>query len=196
MSGIQSAAKPLLIPLIEGRRTTLSKSAQNIIAAWCTMATMTGDYLSRDATAAAISQSERDWFREYGTPPANWKIWIGHYPARRGIWHHYVVPILDAKESSHVAEDGLSQPNTQTTTFIVGNFCVHVLSGDADIVSRWIWPSGSRIAFNLPQIFPPKESFIAWPPQGLTNFEVELITNLFERAVDGASKGISGRRLV
>jgi hypothetical protein len=59
MGGIQSAAKPLLIPLIEGRRTTLGSSAQKAIAAWCAMATMTGEYLSFDTTAIAITQSEK-----------------------------------------------------------------------------------------------------------------------------------------
>lgn len=195
MSGLQDAAKKILIPLIEGRRTGLAETAQTTIAAWCTMATMTGDYLSHDATAVGISQKERDWFRDHKAPPENWRIWIGHYPGRKGLWNHYVVPILDAKDVLHATTNSLARPNTQTTTFVIGNFFVHAMSGDPPTVARWTWPFGSRISLNLPQIFPPKETFIAWPPQRLTDFEVELVTNAFERVIDGASRSISGRRL-
>jgi hypothetical protein len=171
MGGIQSAAKPLLIPLIEGRRTTLGSSAQKAIAAWCAMATMTGEYLSFDTTAIAITQSEKDWFRVHQTPPKTWKIWIGHYPGSKGVWNHFVAH-LRGKGIRNPSYDPLALPNTQTTSFVIGNLFVHVFSstGDPQMVARWVWPFGSMISLKLPQIFPPKEGFIAWPTQGLTNF--------------------------
>jgi hypothetical protein len=187
MSRLQSGAKPALIPLIEGRPSILSASAQGAIAAWCAMSTMTGEFLSFDPTAIAISQAERDWLRDFQTPPKNWKIWIGHYPRRKGIWTHYVIP-LRAKDIFNVPDDPLALPNTQTTTFVIGNLFVHIFSsiGDPQMVSRWVWPPGSLISLKLPQIFPPKEDLIAWPPQGLTDFEVELVETSVERVFAGA----------
>ncbi len=45
-------------------------------------------------------------------------------------------------------------------------------------------------------LHPPKESFIAWPPQGLSDFEVELVSDALERIIDGASRGILRSRIV
>lgn len=190
MSALQNDAKKILIPLIQGRKTTLGASAQNTLAAWCTMATMTGEYLTQDAAAISISQSERDWLRDHRSPPNNWRIWIGYYPAKKGMWHHFVVPILGGRDVANAADNRLAPPNTQSTTFIVGNLCVSVLSstGDPDIVSRWNWPMGSRLAIHLPQIFPPKESFIVWPPQSLMQAEIDLVTAAFESVIDAASR--------
>ena len=196
MSRIQNVAKPFLLPLIQGRRTTFGLAAQRAITAWCTMATMTGDYLSRDSTAIAISQGERDWFRDSGIPPENWKIWIGHYAGSKGRWSHFVVPILDANSISDIKNDGFAQPNTQTTTFVIGNLFVHIISGDADTVSRWVWPSGSPLTIKLVQITPTRESIVVWPPQSLTDFELDSISTAFERVIDGASRSFGGRRLV
>jgi hypothetical protein len=196
LSKIQKRAIPFLKPLIHGNKTVLGEDAQKAIFAWCAMATMTGDYLSRDTTAVAISQAERDWFRDHGSPPENWKIWIGHYPGRRGIWTHYVVSILNAQQSREIDDDGLAAPNTQATTFVIGNLCVHVLSGEPGLVAGWNWPFGSRIALNLPRLFPPKEEVIVWPPKSLTDFEVELISTALERVIAGASQSMIGRRIV
>jgi hypothetical protein len=197
MSRTQNAAKPFLTPLIEGRRTTLGTAAQHAIAAWCAMVTMTGDYLPRDPSAIAITQSERDWLRDHGTPPENWKIWIGDYRRQRGVWNHYVAPILDAKESVQRTTDRLAQPNTQSTTFVVGDLFVHTISstGDRDLIKGWVWPLTSRFAIHLPQIFPRRESFIVWPPQSLTDFDVELISSTMERVIEGAARGMTGSRL-
>jgi hypothetical protein len=190
MSDIQNKAKQVLIPLIQGRRTTLGPAAQKAIATWCAMATMTGEYLTMDSAAVSISQTERDWLRDHHSPPDNWRIWIGYYPTKQGVWHHFVVPILSGKDVANAPDNRLAPPNTQSTTFIVGNLCVYVLSstGDPAIVSRWNWPMGSRLAIHLPQIFPPKESIIVWPPQSLTQFEVELVSTAFERVIDAASR--------
>jgi hypothetical protein len=196
MSKIQNAAKPFLLPLIQGRKATFGLEAQRAIAAWCTMATMTGDYLSHDDTAVAISQEERDWLRDNETTPRNWKIWIGHYTGRKGRWTHFVVPILEAKDVPDSVIDGIAQPNTQTTTFVIGNLFVHVISGDPDTISRWIWPAGSPLTLKLVQIVPAKESIVVWPPIGLTDFEIELISTAFERVIDGASRSLTGLRLV
>ena len=159
---------------------------------------MTGDYLSHDAEAVAITQAERDWFRDNLKPPDNWKIWIGRYQGNKGIWTHYVVPILGTKDIVDFEDNTLSPPDTQATTFVIGQLCVHVLSssGDPTIVTRWNWPFTSRIGLNLPRIFPPKEAVIVWPPNSLSEFEIELVSTTFERVIEIARRSIAGRRLV
>jgi hypothetical protein len=99
LSDIQKRAKPYLIPLIEGRSAVMGAAELEIIAAWCVMATMTGEYLTRYPTANAISQGERHWLRDHGTPPPHWRVWLGHYQRYRwqGRWAHFVAPILDSE---------------------------------------------------------------------------------------------------
>jgi hypothetical protein len=195
LSRIQNAAKPHLINLIEGRQAVLRADAQKTLAAWCTMVTMTSEYLTHDSTTAAISQEERDWFRETQTPPKHWKIWIGHYPSRMSWWNHFTVPLLTGRESANLQSGDFANPNTQTTTFVIGNLFVHVMSGDADTVSGWNWPLGSPLAAKLVQIVPEKENFVLWPRQPLTDFEAGLIADFFKTVVDEASRSMTGRRL-
>jgi hypothetical protein len=63
LSQIQERAKPYLIPLIQGQPTALGPDGQRALAAWCAMATMTGEYIDRDPTAIDVSQADRDCTR-------------------------------------------------------------------------------------------------------------------------------------
>lgn len=201
LSGIQERAKPYLVPLIQGHSAVMGTPAMDAIAAWCVMATMTGEYLTRDTTAVAVSQGERDWFRDHGTPPPNWKVWLGHYQRYRwqGRWAHFVLPILDAKHIVRTEEDRRAPPNTQTTTFIIGNLLVHTMStsADPDIVARWDWggPTTRLSKQRLVQIVPPKESIVVWPPPSLTDFEAQFVANAFDSVIDAASRSAFGNRL-
>src|SRR6266478_112392 len=101
MSMIQERAKPILIPLIQGKATILGIEAQQTVASWCAMATMTGEFLDKDPVPGtiAVSQAEREWLWKNGIPPLEgWRIWITRYQRHKwpGRWVHLVVPILEA----------------------------------------------------------------------------------------------------
>jgi hypothetical protein len=86
LSQIQNSAKPFLVPLFEGAEHTISADAQAKIATWIAMATMTGEFMSRDPRRVAISQVDRSWLKDETTVPSNWCIWIGRYrPKNRYI---------------------------------------------------------------------------------------------------------------
>ena len=200
LSDIQKRAKPYLIPLIEGRSAVMGTAELEAIAAWCVMATMTGEYLTRDFTAIAISQGERDWFRDNGTPPSHWKVWLGHYQRYRwqGLLSHFVVPNLDAKHILRTEEDRRAPPNTQTTTFVIGNLYAHTMStsGDPSLIAGWDWGgSSTRLANRLVQIVPSKQSAVVWPPPSLTDFEAQIVAYAFDLVVDAASRSAFGNRL-
>ena len=80
LSQIQNDAKPILIPLFEGGTITLEQTAQQMVATWVAMSTMTGEHLSQEQRRLAIPQSDRTWLIERRIPPPGWCIWIGHYP--------------------------------------------------------------------------------------------------------------------
>jgi hypothetical protein len=202
LSEIQEAAKLILIPLIQGAVTTLGIEAQRSVATWCAMATMTGEFLDRDISeqSVAISQAEREWLWKNSSPPKqNWRVWIARYQRYRWVsqWFHFTVPILEAEEIPKPGDPDYRSPNTQTTTFVIGELYVHVMStfGRSEIVDRWVWPIGSRPATLLAQIWPRRESVITWPTDSLTNGDADFIASAFGRVIDVASRGVLGRRI-
>jgi hypothetical protein len=197
LSQIQEQAKPFLVPLIQGKATVLGRTGQEKVATWCAMATMTSEYIDSDPYSIAVSQVERSWLCANSGVPDSWRIWISRYVRHRwvGRWVHLAVPILDGKDI--IAQKGAPLPNMQTTTFVIGQLYVHVMSCPSfpKLIDNWAWPFGSRLARLQAQLWPPKESLIAWPPDSITDGDADIIPLLFNRMIDAASRSMLGRRL-
>jgi hypothetical protein len=73
-----------------------------------------------------------------------------------------------------------SEPNTQTTTFRVGNILVHVMSASVRpgrrIIREWRWRPA--IAAKLAQIWP-FHGLVDWPRQSLSDTEIHILANRF-----------------
>lgn len=198
LSQIQERAKPYLIPLIRGEAAVLGPDAQRAVAAWCAMATMTGEYIDRDPTAIAVSQADRDHLMAHQEAPPGWRVWIARYVPHRwpGRWLHFTVPILEGSDVSGDPDNRLRPVNTQSTTFVIGELTVHSLSSASQpIVDRWQWPPDSRLNWLAPRISPLRESMLAWPPDSLRDDEADLMANGFSRMIDAASRSVTGHRL-
>jgi hypothetical protein len=196
LSVIQDRAKPFLIPIIKGKRMVLGADAQQRVSAWCAMATMTAEYIDRDPNTIAIPQSDRDWLRNNGTAPPGWRIWLAHYRRHKwpAQWVHLSLPILDAN-AILAPSAAFVPPNTQVTTFVVGEFYVHVMSSvDPANINAW----ATRLSHSerrLVCMHPPKESLIIWPPPSLLDRDADNIASAFHRYVEGISRTLLGRRL-
>ena len=79
LSRIQEAAKSLLIPMFTGQTCVLGEAAQTTMATWATMAVMTAEHMMIEPSLIAVSQADREWLWKNGTPPRDWRIWIGRY---------------------------------------------------------------------------------------------------------------------
>jgi hypothetical protein len=189
---IQEQTKPILISLLQGKTTTLGPPAQAQLAQWCTMATMTGEFIDRDPLGQGITLAERQLLWKQSAIPPNWRIWVARYQRYKwkGQWIHFTLPIFGSEDSSSLQPGDPAAPNTQTTTFVVGELYVHVMSstGYPDLPAKWIWPT-SRLAR------PARENFIAWPPESLTDGDADTIPTLFSNVIDKASCSLLGRRL-
>jgi hypothetical protein len=197
LSDIQNRAKPFLIPLIRGDRTALGFEAQQRVAAWCAMATQTAEFIDRDPNTIAVPQSQRDWLMNNGTVPPGWRIWLADYQRHRwpAQWVHLTLPILEAKDIPDESSTDYVLPNTQTTTFVVGRLYVHVMSSvNAENIHKWTTML-PRSAPLLVPLFPPKESFIAWPAGSLTDMQADAIASAFHLYVESISRSLLGRRL-
>jgi hypothetical protein len=164
LSAIQNAAKPVLIPMLNGQTCVLGHEKQQALATWIAMATMTSEFLLHEKAQISISQVDRDWLWQQHSPPPDWRIWVGHYGRHRSVeqWVHCSVPIYDG--TPVIARDGSPQCNNQSTTFMIGALFVHAMStAFANHARDWDWRTWPKARQLLAQIWPLKESATVWP---------------------------------
>jgi hypothetical protein len=170
MKRIQDDVQSTAIPLITGKKTTLTRSTQKLVAMWIAMAVIVSEFSNRSSQefsaekTAGVPETDRRWLYNFQTIPPNWKIWIGHYPSGHddAFWHHESLVFLDEDAPNVASSDG-HRPNTQATTYTVGKLYVHAFSSVRGDVVRG-WKVGTRAAHWLRQIWPSIEETIVWPP--------------------------------
>jgi hypothetical protein len=196
LSRIQNRAKPYLIPLFEGQDHRLDEAAQNIIAAWIAMATMTSAYLMQDVTSEgqlAIPQGDRNWLMYTETAPRHWRIWIGqcHKWSRANQWHKEYLPIfIEPENASEGSARGTGLPNTQSTAFKIGKLYAFTLSSDfTRFVATWDWQRIYPAALFVLQEICPASAFIDWPYARMADKYAEGIAGSLRAHVDAISRG-------
>jgi len=187
MSVLQSEAKPILVPLLKGERIGLHKKAQATLAAWIAMFTMVAEHQSRTPRKVAITTAHRRYLMDNRTVPSDWKIWIGYYERQSWprVYVHNTLPVSSEENSINHTEDGFPLPNTQTTTFVVGQLYSHVLS---TAVRGGI----NRQRVQVPgvvQLWPFKASPVGWPRTPMTDEQAEGIAMAYIQGAVRRSKG-------
>jgi hypothetical protein len=191
LSRIQNTTKPLLIPMFTGQTCVLGVPAQTTIATWAAMATMTAEHLTKGPSLVAVSQADREWLWKKGTPPPDWRIWIGRFQRHKlpERWTHCSVPIYEREPM--IAANGMPQCNTQTTTFMIGDLLVHAMSAAfPNHAQDWDWRSWPRGQQVVTQIWPTVESATVWPIQSvsLTDADAYHIARAFFGWVDAIGR--------
>jgi len=178
MSALQLAAKPYLLPLIQGDGTALDATGQEIIAAWIAMTVIVAEFYKKRVTSTA---PDRQFLRKNKRPSDQWKIRIGNF--ERGNWGPHLVhstfPISYPGWRPKFDDVGLPRPNTQTTEMTVGKLYILAASTPTDIFEQWrVTANGAR---KLAQIWPFRRNIIGWPPEPLTDREADDIAGAFFR---------------
>ena len=176
MGDIQEAAKPVVAPMIEGQPLLLDRAAQTAISAWAASAAITAEF-SRN-NDVAITDEQRSSFYKNRVPPESFKIWVGRYPSERGkgfYWHftqsvHFDADVLASKDPDN------PPINTQTTTYMVGQFYVHVFTCPIIEVFNHVKCLGRRGDIVLDQIWPITKPTIWWPRIEMTDRDADGIT--------------------
>lgn len=163
MSKLQSDAKPILLPLLNGEPFRLFRRQQTILAAWITMFTIVSEFRDRTGMQIAIPPADGRWLKERLDAPKGWKIWIGLYERKdwKGIWSHAAVPIASREHIPETVGSGRPIPNTQSTAVVIGKLYVHVLSS---VLPTFVQRHELDSAI-LPRIRPFRTSPISWPPK-------------------------------
>jgi hypothetical protein len=170
MSELETAAKPLLTPLILGRSSTITESAVSIIAQWITLKTLVGEQnITGDAV---VTKEEREKFRFNLTIPENFQIWIGCCGVdgwQTAYWRHAATVSLSPEiKPKHKFK------NIHTVTFGIGILLVSVLHTTVqDLGLTYNYDQKGLMTSLLPLSGP-----IVWPlPRYLTGIEANFIAH-------------------
>jgi hypothetical protein len=176
LSRIQNNAKPFLIPLFEGATAVLDQAAQQTVATWVAMATMTGEHLSKEQRRVAVPQSDRTWLIENLTPPSGWCIWIGHYPRKENLtqWVKASFPVVNSDKLPDTLTDDDLAPTMQTTAFSVGHLYAFAMSCHFPEIPRgWDWRTAPSARELLKCIWPSKPDAVHWPPSPMSDDDAQ-----------------------
>lgn len=165
MSDLQTMAKPTLVPLILGEAAFVNKDMQRTLAAWAAMTMVCAEYFYPHR--ATTSVTDRRWLFKQKLAPRSFRIWIGDYERKdwRGHWIHNSMRISEHEGAQGwtVYPDGTPRSNTQTVTFVVGRLFIHLFSCPFPEIleaRKLVQPIEDRLI----QIWPPRHSFLTWPP--------------------------------
>jgi len=136
MSDLQQLAKPIVVPIIEGKSVTLNEKEQKIIASWSAMAVMCSE--QGDPPNIAIAQGLRDILFQHHVPPKKrWRTWVALHNRRdlKMSWarHHFLL----AQDEEHTKRFE-TEPfyNSQSSTYMVGPLLLHTISSDVEDAVR------------------------------------------------------------
>jgi len=189
-SQIQERAKHHLVPLFAGDAAHLDANAQAAIAAWITMATMTGEYMVRPSDGPSIPQAHRNYLRLSNSVPNNWRIWIGHcdewiVDGFHNQWALASFLFWNTESPMDGAASDDDPPNTQTTAFKIGSLYVFVLSSALPgVAPEWRWWSAPRARVLLQQVWPITNFTVKWPAGYMTNDDAETFSTAFVNYAD------------
>jgi hypothetical protein len=123
MSKLQSAAKPILLPMIHGNWSELDELQRDVLIRWILMFTMVVEFA--DPKTAVIPQQHRDALRLSRPIPFGWTIWLGEQDDNDDHpgWfnHHGSAQFLSAAGQSFVYA-------MQSTGFGVGKLMVQTMT--------------------------------------------------------------------
>ena len=175
MSELETAARPVLTPLIAGSPCTVTEEAAQVIARWIAMKVMVAEHnLRGDAVSTA---GQRESFRSTLAIPLDFRIWVGRCGVdgwQTAYWRHASTVSL----SPDIRPEHRFK-NLHSVTFGIGQLLVFVLHTTV---------SGLDLGVNLSQngmMVPiwPYGGPIAWPStKVLTGLEATIIAHSLDQA--------------
>jgi hypothetical protein len=153
MSQLQQAAKPHLIPYIQGKWEPPNQAFRNVISSWATMFAMVVEF--GDEPSAVVPAIEREVFSRDLRPPIGAQVWAGRLAGDLPYWFHRraLCLTLDMNEKA-------GTPNAQLTTITLGHLLLQVYLTTSDLaafdpIKRCVehglfplWPSDHRAPGN------------------------------------------------
>ena len=142
MSALETAAIPLLRPIIAGAEVNLSEADQTLVARWITVKVVVAEHAIR--STAVTPSADRLALRERGKIPDSFRIYLGSHSSTASTGYRRDTALVST------SRDGLATPlvegltnNMQQVTFLLGRAFIQVNSSpqDAQLEQRMWMPS-------------------------------------------------------
>lgn len=165
MSDIETAARPILTPLIVGQEAELSQGDQEIAATWGFKTTLMLQFTH--PARVAIPEGQYKEFFERRIPPSAVRISLGQYSGLLTDGTYWASALgVEAPGSTHSPES----PNAFLVTFNVGRL----------VYSGYGRPDASALTFegrsHFVEVWPASCGSVAWPPpNSLTSAEMRAL---------------------
>jgi hypothetical protein len=160
MSQVEDQVKPIVIPLIEGRRQTFDSAMQAKLGLWATMKTMLAAYAQRDVLV--VPEFWRSSVFEDRKPPEGWIVLATSYRGRRPA----LFAVHRLKLYNRESEEPSLDNQGMMLTVAIGYLAMKVIG-----VHR---PGITNSTPELVQLWPASSHAVSWPPPiPLTDDEVE-----------------------
>jgi hypothetical protein len=154
MSELEAAAKPILLPLIEGRGGVLDCSEQRIVATWALLkACVFGELHPQERAVPAVYRERL--YAEVAPPGAGLWVSLGTYVGQ-DVGHYAYQGLRIARSD----EDDPEEPTVYFVTITVGALVVHVVGSlleelkfppavyATDFAMAQVWPASPAVQFD------------------------------------------------
>lgn len=185
MSQLESAAKPILAPMIEGKSRTLDADQRRTLASWVALKVMVSEH---DKPRMALTPDhDRLVFYEALGIPRYYRIRIGRNGTKAKLAYHRQSMTLalggsapEPSPSAPVPPLGMLRKNVQVVSFLMGEVFIHATAARVDdfdldnVIRQREWGI---------HLFPEKlgELLVAWPTQrALSKRDLGLLANMLE----------------
>lgn len=181
MSRMESAAKPIMTPMVTGQRTRLELEQQVVLSHWAAKTVV----MIQQFESSAVVFGEGDIAEvANGSAPRGFHIRLGFRPEFREpidilVSSAHVISVAEAAAARSAGQSlRVGEPNNFLATFAFGGLAVAVAGGPG-IRRDERWVTGGEQPL---MIWPPSPSGISWPPvQPLIKTKAEL--HAFHQAI-------------
>lgn len=186
MSGMETMAKPRLIPLIKGQPTLLNDRDRQMVADWIMLKVLIAEHTAySDFPAEPLySKEDYEYFMLLRQLPFGVRIWIGHHTGTK--WKSAIFGHSAGILPPHVPppEPPMPPKNTHAITLGIGSLLIHVLMTTAEPVYSWLTMGSLVPPFRL--LWPLTPEDIRWLPlHSLTDAEADQLVNSFDDFISG-----------
>jgi len=191
MRQIEEEAKPILVPLIQGKQKDLAASDQIIIATWAVLKAMVSEY--HPTSKISTHWMQRRLIRNRGVPPTSgWSVWIASYERKnwRPEWLSFPFFVPSNKVLKRRGKREPTYYNATSTTQIIGKLFIQVVHLPVpfitgDVVRRRIFPSTAGTIF---RIWPDQLTTLHWPDRALSDRDADKLAGAMQNFLRSISK--------
>jgi hypothetical protein len=179
MSQLDTAAEPLMKPLILGQSTRLFEKDCQTIATWAVLKSMI-------VHNKWVHHTRRKFLKAAKKPPKDWGVWIANYQRQtwEGEWLSWPVSVrADAEKSAKRP----SAYNAHVTIQMIKNLYIHVTNLPYENFAtkfRFRRPDGSLLGGDVIRIWPFAGTSIVWPQKPLVDDDAKMASEaVFRRLI-------------